>query len=496
MTFRTYLIAFLMAAIVTAGATAVVLLLARAKGVMDTPDRRRTHGQPVPSMGGIGIYIGFVTPIAALMMWDNDISRAVFGSKNLLTAVLGGGSAMLLLGIADDVRGLRARHKLLGQVIVAVAVFYLGIRISTVDLPWIGMIELGWFALPITVLWIVGVTNAINLIDGLDGLAAGVVFFVAVMGAICGIYGESRAGALLVTALAGSSLGFLIWNYNPARIFMGDTGSLFLGSTIAMLSIENSHKGSTTVALLVPVVALGVPITDVTLTVLRRFLEQRPLFAPDRGHIHHRLMDRGMSHRRSVLVLHGATVILVISAMAIYIGRNWTLGLAVAVPMVVLALMIRTTGIHRYLPSRARDATVVYSGRAEDLHWALVSSADTFARAPDEASLGKVFDDLAQTVGPERLRFTLDSVDAPLTFQWPPDGDEGEDDPLRRLEPYDCVIRQAATERCPAGFAVHWRDSAQAMPQQGRVLLRMLGQVLTRRILELRRPISSRQSSP
>ncbi len=485
MTFRTYLIAFLMAAIVTAATTAIVLVLARAKGVMDTPDRRRTHGQPVPSMGGIGIYVGFVTPVIALMLWDNDISRAVFGAKNLLTAVLGGGSAMLLLGIADDVRGLRARHKLAGQVFVAVTVFALGVRISAVDVPWFGMVDLGWFALPVTVLWIVGVTNAINLIDGLDGLAAGVVFFVALLGIICGIHGESRAGALLVSALAGASLGFLIWNYNPARIFMGDTGSLFLGVTIAMLSIENSHKGSTTVALLVPVVALGVPITDVTLTVLRRFLEQRPLFAPDRGHIHHRLMDGGLGHRRSVLVLHGATVILVISAMAIYIGRNWTLGLAVAVPLVVLALMIRTTGIHRYLPTKSREASVVYPGRAEDLHWSLSTRLEDISSAPDMDALERTFAEIAEEVGPEFLCFRLESKDDPISLEWPP-RDLAEETLPHKLEPYDCFVRQAANDKTPAGYAVHWRDSAQALPQQGRVLLRLLGQALAHRVLELR----------
>jgi UDP-GlcNAc:undecaprenyl-phosphate GlcNAc-1-phosphate transferase len=243
-----------------------------------------------------------------------------------------------------------------------------GFRISAVNLPLIGELSMGVFALPVTVLWLVGVTNAVNLIDGLDGLAAGVVFFAASTNFVVAWISGSTLVAVLMASMMGALVGFLFYNFNPARIFMGDSGSNFLGIVLAMTSLAgSSQKASTAVSLLVPVVALGVPIFDTLFTIVRRWLERRPLFSPDRGHVHHRLLDMGITHRRAVLILYGISVVLTVAAIGISLGHAWQVGVALLATTAVMIGFVRSLGYFEYLHVRKRQKVRLYDRHTERL---------------------------------------------------------------------------------------------------------------------------------
>jgi UDP-GlcNAc:undecaprenyl-phosphate GlcNAc-1-phosphate transferase len=252
---------------------------------------------------------------------------------------------------------LRAIYKLTAQIVVASAAFACGFRIGAVQLPLLGALSMGVFALPITVLWIVGVTNAVNLIDGLDGLAAGVSFFAAFTSFVIASISGSWGTALMMAALMGALVGFLFFNFNPARIFMGDSGSYFLGFVLATTALGGSlqQKASTAVSLLVPVLALGVPIFDTLFSMMRRILERRPLFSADRGHVHHRLLDLGLTHRRAVVLLYGVSLALAGGAIAVSLGRSWHVGVALLSVTLVFVGLVRFLGYFEYLHFRRRQ---------------------------------------------------------------------------------------------------------------------------------------------
>ncbi len=228
-----------------------------------------------------------------------------------------GGIVIAALGIFDDLKGAGAKKKFLVQFAVAAGMYAAGFRIDLIANPFGASIQLGWLGLPFTMLWIAGVVNAMNLIDGLDGLAGGVALIaISTTFAIAALRGEPLM-ILFTAALAGAVLGFLFYNFNPASIFMGDTGSMFLGFVLATTAIQTNQKSSTAVAIVVPIIALGVPIADTLLAMVRRAARGAPLFQADRGHIHHRLIDLGLSHRQAVLVLYGTSVVLGCAALAL-----------------------------------------------------------------------------------------------------------------------------------------------------------------------------------
>jgi UDP-GlcNAc:undecaprenyl-phosphate GlcNAc-1-phosphate transferase len=279
---------------------------------------RKIHGRPIPRLGGIAIVAAFYVPLLALQAFDSGAAAAFGAASERATALFAGGLVIAALGLYDDLRGATARTKLFVQFSVAAVAYGFGYRIDAVALPLVGVIELGPLGVPLTLLWIAGVINAFNLIDGLDGLAGGVAL-VTLVSVFSIALGAGDALLILVAAtLAGAVLGFLFFNFNPASIFMGDTGSMFLGFALATTSIQASHRSPTAVALLVPVIALGLPIADTLLAMARRALRGAPLFSADRGHIHHRLLARGLSQRETVLTLYGFCACLGGTAMVVF----------------------------------------------------------------------------------------------------------------------------------------------------------------------------------
>jgi UDP-GlcNAc:undecaprenyl-phosphate GlcNAc-1-phosphate transferase len=338
--------------------TPLVGRLAIRAGAVTTPRARDIHDRAVPRLGGVAIAAAFFASLLALGVIDTSVAQLLWKQPSLSIGLALGGAALGALGLMDDTVGVRAHTKLGVQLVVACFAYWMGFRIEAVSIPFIGVWEMGIFALPITALWIVGVVNAVNLIDGLDGLAAGVIFFAALTNFVIAVIGTQVFVAVVMAAIMGAMVGFLFYNFNPAHIFMGDSGSYFLGYLLATASLTGAmQKTSTAVSLLVPMVALGVPIFDTLFSMLRRTLERRSVFSPDRGHVHHRLIDMGITHRRAVILLYGVSILLMVSAIAIALGRSWESGAALLVASVVITALIRFVGYFEYvrLERRARS---------------------------------------------------------------------------------------------------------------------------------------------
>jgi len=318
-------------------ASALAIRLARAFRLTDKPGVRKVHSSATPRIGGLAIVAGMMSLTLPALALNNVIGESFREVQAQVIAILCGATFVCLVGLVDDARGIRARTKLLGQVLAALAVCACGVLFESIGLPGGGTFEFGWLSWPITVLWIVGITNALNLIDGLDGLAAGIAAITCAVMAMFSIATGAVIMAVLMLALLGSLLGFLVYNFNPARIFMGDCGSLFLGFILASSSVLSATKTATVTALAITLVTLGVPVFDMFFSMTRRFLQRRSLFAADRGHIHHRLLDMGIPHRQAVMVLYVVT--LVAGGFGLIMIGAGDAG-AIAIFVVVTALLI------------------------------------------------------------------------------------------------------------------------------------------------------------
>ena len=308
-----YVWAFAAAVIVSLLATPAVIKLAKKTGAMDAPNARKVHKKPVPRIGGLAIYAGFISAIIFVAIkfgLDGEQLQEIVG-------LILSGSLIVALGLIDDYKNLPARVKLLGQIFAAtILVLFFGVRIDFVTDPFGGYFYLEWFAIPATIFWLVGLTNTVNLIDGLDGLAAGVASIASMTIMLVALDQNLILVAILTAALAGSAVGFLKYNFNPAEIFMGDTGSMFLGFMLAGISVTGSVKSVATIALIVPIFALGLPILDTTFAIVRRFRGGVPIFKPDKGHLHHRLLSVGFSQRQAVLLMYVISALFGLSAIA------------------------------------------------------------------------------------------------------------------------------------------------------------------------------------
>ncbi|MGQ0609468.1 MAG: glycosyltransferase family 4 protein [Chloroflexota bacterium] len=282
--------------------------------LLDQPGGRKIHQVPIPRLGGVAMALAFGIAIALAILASPGIGTAGGVRPDRVPAILSAVGLLLVVGIVDDIRGMRAIVKLTFQIAAAVLAWALGLSIEQLELPW-GVFGLGALALPVTVLWVVGVINAVNLIDGLDGLASGVALTVlGGFGLLAAVNGISPT-LLVVAATVGAAIGFLAYNLHPASIIMGDTGSMFLGFIVAAVAISLTQDGTNPVAPWVPIVALGLPIADTAWAVVRRTARGEAVFAPDRGHIHHQLLRQGLSQRDAMLSLTALSAGLAIVAV-------------------------------------------------------------------------------------------------------------------------------------------------------------------------------------
>lgn len=390
-----YLIAFVAALVTCTLLTPLARWFALRFGAVSDPGGRNVHERSIPRLGGAAIALAWCAPLLALVIFHPACRSLVGEHDRHLLGVIGGGGFLCLVGALDDLRGLKATHKLMTQVLVALGAFVLGFRIEAVFLPFVGTLEMGVFALPVTVLWIVGITNAVNLIDGLDGLAAGIAFFAALTSFVVAFLSDSVFVALTMATLMGALVGFLFFNFNPARIFMGDSGSYFLGYVLATTALTGGvqQKASTAVSLLVPIIALGLPIFDTLFSMFRRVIERRPIFSPDRGHVHHRLLELGLTHRRAVMVLYGVSIVFAAGAIAVSLGRSWEVGVALISVSAVFVGLVRFLGYFDYLHNRRRRRSRFYDEKTNRLRLATRQALPVLAVAGTEK---RIFEALAQ----------------------------------------------------------------------------------------------------
>ncbi len=316
--------------------TPIVKMFAEKVGAMDIPDnKRRVHDHPIPRMGGLAIFLGFI------------LSVVLFAEINTqLQGILLGSVVIVITGVLDDILQLRAWIKFLAQILAAVIAVLHGVVIEILSNP-IGtgeLFSLNWASIPVTIIWIVAVTNSVNLIDGLDGLAVGVSTISCVtMLVIVLVVGEQNV-ALVLAALAGACVGFMPFNFNPAKIFMGDTGALFLGYILSTVSIMGMFKVYAVFSFLVPVFALGLPILDTSMAFFRRLAKGQNPMKPDRKHLHHRLLDMGLNQKQVVAILYLISAVLGLVA-ALLAAEGWVrtvlLCAAVALALLVGTLILR-----------------------------------------------------------------------------------------------------------------------------------------------------------
>ena len=297
-------------------------------GALDIPDSRKVHKKPMPRLGGLGIYLGFL------------LGYVLFGELDLkMNAILIGSFIIVITGIVDDIKPIPARLKFLFQIIAASVVAIYG-KILLQDLSAFGLeIDFGYFSYPITILFIVGIINCINLIDGLDGLAAGLssIYFITIGVVIVGWTHTFGLDAIITFIMLGATLGFLFHNFNPAKIFMGDSGSMFLGYIIAVIALLG-FKNVTLTTLLVPIALLAIPIMDTLFAILRRIVNKKPLSEPDKQHLHHQLLSLNLSHRNVVLVIY-LVDILFAAAMLLYMLYDRTVGIVIYVILFIIVLI-------------------------------------------------------------------------------------------------------------------------------------------------------------
>ncbi|WP_217586454.1 glycosyltransferase family 4 protein [Lentibacillus saliphilus] len=332
-----YVGAFALCFIVSVLLTPLVKKFAIKIGAVDYPNGRKIHQGLMPRLGGLAIVGTFML---GFMIFRPDLPW--------VWPVIVGGFIIASVGFLDDRYDVSPKFKLVGQIVAASIAVFGGVQIDFITMPSGNEIQFGYFAIPLTIIWIVGITNAINLIDGLDGLAAGVSTIVLMTISGLAVSMGAPLIALMGLLLLGSTLGFLLYNFYPAKIFMGDTGSLFLGYMIAVLSVAGLFKNVAIFSLAIPVLILAIPILDTFLAIIRRFVNKQPLTAPDKLHLHHCLINMGYSHRQTVILIYGMSGFFSVAAIVLTRATLWGSTLLIIGLLILVELFIELAGIISY----------------------------------------------------------------------------------------------------------------------------------------------------
>src|SRR5437588_4054656 len=352
---KTYLALFLVAAFGSAVLTPLLRRFCERHRLVDASlDQRRIHQKAVPRLGGVAIFISVVVALSSLALVHNLLTQTLRTELKPILSVMICGLLVLGIGAYDDLRGANATIKFVSLSCVTTLFYTLGGRIEGLSIPLVGQVTLHavvWC--PLTLLWVVGITNAFNLIDGVDGLAPGSSLFSSLVLLTSSLIQGNARVAVIALALSGALAGFLRYNFNPASIFLGDSGSLLVGFMLAALSVQGSQKASTAVAVAIPILAFGLPVVDTGVTIARRFLSGRPIFQGDREHIHHMLLARGWSQRRVALVLYAVSAAFGLAAMMFGNGGSGMTGVMLFVLGVAVALALGNLRYHEVDELRA-----------------------------------------------------------------------------------------------------------------------------------------------
>ena len=339
-------IAFLLAFITTFVVTPHTMRLAKKVGAIDIPNDRRVNKKQMPRLGGLAVIAGFVVSIIYLFITTSIEGKLnLFGEENYYLKMIGFFLGALILGLVcyvDDVKGVPSWVKLTAQIIASIIVVACGVKIENISIPFTeGKIIMGdIFSYILTVCWIVGITNAINLIDGLDGLSSGVTLISCLsLLMVFALNGSPLIAIVLITALAGALVGFLPFNFSPAKTFIGDTGSNFMGFALAIISILGVAKTYTALVLIAPIIILAMPIFDTLFAIFRRLIKGKSIkavFKPDKGHLHHKLMAKGYTQKQAVLIMYGITAILGMFAVILLESGIWK---ALSFALLIIAIV-------------------------------------------------------------------------------------------------------------------------------------------------------------
>ncbi len=361
-----YGVLFVVTFLISCFATPYIKKIAIAIGAVDQPDHRKVHSKVMPRLGGLAIVIAFMVSFIAVVTFDLlDVDSPVFRNWQIFGFILGG-LIITAIGVIDDKYQISAKSKFLGQLVAAVVVVSFGVEVEFITLPDYGRFEFGWLSIPFTLLWIIGVTNALNLIDGLDGLAAGVSSIALATISIIGFSMGNVIVAFMALLLLAGTLGFLVHNFYPAKIFMGDTGALFLGYNLAIFSILG-FKHVTLVSFIIPILILGVPIADTLLAIVRRFLSKQPIGAPDKHHLHHCLLKMGFSHRKTVFIIYGISLFFSITAIIFSQAEVWMAFTVLGIAMIVFTIGADVINILNRRGDRSTVMQVKYSDHKSNL---------------------------------------------------------------------------------------------------------------------------------
>ncbi len=339
--------------------TPIVIKMCKKYNLVDIPkDSRRVHSKPMPRCGGIAIVVSTLLGLFVYYLITWKIPSIAMDKKFIGYVI--GGLLIFIMGLIDDIWNLKPKYKFFFELAAAITVYVFGIRISGIKIPFIHseVINLaGWLDFILTMAWVISITNAMNLIDGLDGLAAGICSIAATALLIVFITTSASLEAIIITAaLVGATLGFLPYNFNPAKTFMGDCSSNFLGFTMSVVSMLGFAKGYTMLAIVAPVLVLGVPIFDTAFAMIRRILKGQPPLKPDGAHIHHRLIKHGFSQRQAVLILYTITSILCIIAVSIISADFWKL--IILIVMSVCFIILGLISMRKQKENATNDTTL------------------------------------------------------------------------------------------------------------------------------------------
>ena len=344
-----YLLVFALAVVVTMVVTPFVIKLANRFSIIDYPDGRRINEKPTPRPGGIALFLGILVPLLVFMVFnvsgDSGVRYSLTSNINYLGVILSA-TVVFAIGLIDDIRTIRVRYKLIGQIVAAIIACFSGVLLSQIDNPFSSsFINLGLFAYPITIFYLVAFANIINLIDGLDGLASGISAICAVALFVLSFSRGSMDAALVALAIAGVCGGFLIFNFYPAKVFLGDSGALVLGFCLGLVSLFGVVRATALISLLIPVVIAGVPVIDTFTSIVRRVRSGKPVFSADKAHVHHRFINLGYSQRTTVLIIYGLSIVLAVLAILIAQDQSPLRIVYVVILIVLVAVFVWRLGL-------------------------------------------------------------------------------------------------------------------------------------------------------
>ncbi|MCP4450701.1 MAG: undecaprenyl/decaprenyl-phosphate alpha-N-acetylglucosaminyl 1-phosphate transferase [Planctomycetes bacterium] len=365
---ETYLLTYCLAVLFSTGLTPLLIQWARKKNLVDEPDPRKIHSTPVARIGGVAIFAGTMLALIPSLFISNDIGQTFRSIWVKVLCMLAASSLMFVVGLLDDLKGLRIRTRLIAQIMAGLIVCFAGIHIDKLVIRDYMVLDFGVLSIPFTLCWIIGVTNAVNLIDGLDGLAGGICAIACGSMACLSVIQGNIILATLMLAMFGGITGFLLFNFHPAKIFMGDSGSLFLGFTIATASVLTTAKSEALVGFGLPVLVLGIPIFDTLLSIMRRFLARRGIMSPDRGHFHHRLLDKGFKQHHVAIIAYVITLVasgVGFLMLATHRGTSLMVFVAGLTILLVIFKLAGSVGIHQILSDISTRSSIANARRIE-----------------------------------------------------------------------------------------------------------------------------------